>query len=166
MESGPTVIVAVVVKVAVETGVTVIVGELVTVAVGVRVGVLVMVKVAVEVPLLLGVAEMVGVAELVTVKDAVDVIVFVGVGEGVEVAVFIWVEVAVPERETGVFVGAGGLLFEGVVGLLLLEQPARMAVNKKRGNITKAPQKLVAGKWDRLELCFILKPSGGWVEWI
>ena len=111
-------------------------------------------------------------------KVAVDVIVLVGVGEGVEVALGVWVPevvevgvlvtegVVVPVTGTRVFVGAGALLFEGVVGLFLPGQPVRRAENKRRGSIPKAPQKVMAGKRDRLGLCFILKPSGGWVEWI
>ncbi len=199
MESGPAVIVAVGVMVALLVGldVMVTVGELVAVVVGVEVGVgvaelvdvkdvvdvpaagvLVGVEVAADVRVLVVVEVMVWVEVKGGVKVAVEAMVLVGVGEAVEVTVGVWdpeaveaavlvgVEVAVPEAGTGVFVGAGLLPFEGVVGLLLLEQPVKRAENRRRGRITKAPRKGMAGKWDRLELCFILKPSGRWVEWI
>jgi len=108
----------------------------------------------------------------VAVKEGVAVWALVAVGEGVEVALGVWepeavgvavltgVKVAVPETGTGVFVGAGGLLFEGVVGLLLLEQPARRAENIRRGNITQGPRKVTDGDFDNLEFHLIMNPFG------
>ena len=153
------------VAVPVAGGVTVIVGELVPVEVGEKVEVAAG-GVAVPVRVKVGVGEGVEVAD----EEAAAVPVWVAVcddvelAEGVEVGVLVMEGVVVPVTGSGVSVGAGALLLEGVVGLLLPGQPVRRAENKRRGSSNKAPRKGMAGEWDRLEPCFILKPSGCWVE--
>ncbi len=147
---------------------------LVIVAVGMEVAVLVAVDVTVAVGELVAVeageevevADKEAVAVWVAVCDGVELAAGVGLPEAVEVGVLVTEGVVVPVTGRGVSVGAGALLLEGVVGLFLPGQPVRRAENKRRGSSTKAPQKVMAGKWDGFELSFILKPSGGWVEWI
>jgi hypothetical protein len=69
------------------------------------------------------VADKEAVAVWVTVCDGVELATGVGLPEGVKVGVLVTEGVVVPVTGIGVSVGAGALLLEGVVGLLLLEQP-------------------------------------------